>query len=326
PYLQALPHVSTLFLTGHTEGSNRDRKRRTRQMGHPCDGVSKCLRGADYRRQPRIWPRGQHIRQAGGQPPHPQLRRGISACTLARNRPALAGRVRQASRASVPTGRAASRSSGGDGNQRYRHDDVFWNRRGDLSANQCGGGMKLANRTLLNPNVPHHPGYSGKLKAVILDWAGTTVDFGSLAPVRTLQRVFDSAGLPITEAGARRRMGIQKKDHIRAILTCDRVREGWTQLRNKPPSESDVESLYQQFIPLQFSCLLEYSTLISGVPEAAERFRHRGLKIGTSTGYTREMLDILVSSAAKSGYSADCNLCPDDVGPGRPHPFMIFQN
>src|SRR5215813_10831845 len=93
---------------------------------------------------------------------------------------------------------------------------------------------------LLNPDIPQHAGYSGKLKALILDWAGTTVDYGSLAPVRTLQQVFERASLPIAEAEARRDMGIQKKDHIRAILAIPRVRNAWTHLRNQPPSESDV--------------------------------------------------------------------------------------
>ena len=41
--------------------------------------------------------------------------------------------------------------------------------------------------------------YSGLLKAVILDWAGTTVDHGSLAPVRVLQQVFAKRGVPISE-------------------------------------------------------------------------------------------------------------------------------
>lgn len=185
--------------------------------------------------------------------------------------------------------------------------------------------MKLPDTTLLNPDVPRHAGYTGKLKAIILDWAGTTVDYGSLAPVRTLQQVFERADLPITEPEARRDMGIQKKDHIRAILSIPRVSDAWMSLRNHPPSESDVEALYQQFVPLQFSCLLEYSTVLPGIPEAVERLRRRGLKIGTSTGYTREMLAMLVAASAESGYTADCNLCPDDVAAGRPHPYMIFE-
>jgi phosphonoacetaldehyde hydrolase len=170
------------------------------------------------------------------------------------------------------------------------------------------------------------PSCRGSLQAVILDWAGTTVDFGSLAPVRTLQQVFARAEITLNESDARQHMGLPKKDHIRQILSIGRVREEWTQRHGRLPGEADAVQLYQEFIPLQFSCLLEYSTVIPGVVEAAERFRKRSLKIGTTTGYTREMLDLLVEASRKSGYIPDCNLAPGDVGAGRPHPFMIYEN
>jgi phosphonoacetaldehyde hydrolase len=152
------------------------------------------------------------------------------------------------------------------------------------------------------------------VRAVIFDWAGTTIDFGSLAPVRTLQRVFREADLPITEEEARRDMGIAKRDHIEAILRA----------KGLEPSAADVDSLYQRFIPLQFACLREYSQVIDGVPEITETLRHKGIKIGSTTGYTRAMLDILMQEAGKQGYVPDCSFSPEDAGAGRPYPFMIY--
>ena len=168
--------------------------------------------------------------------------------------------------------------------------------------------------------------YHGRLQAVILDWAGTTVDFGSLAPVRTLQRVFARINISLTEPEARRDMGLAKKDHIRRILAMERISVEWKRVLGHLPGEPEVEELYQHFVPLQLSCLLEYSTFIPGVIEAIDRFRGRGLKIGTTTGYTRAMLDLLVEAGRKAGYVPDCNLCPGDVGAGRPHPFMIYES
>jgi phosphonoacetaldehyde hydrolase len=168
--------------------------------------------------------------------------------------------------------------------------------------------------------------YHGKLKAVILDWAGTTVDFGSLAPVRALQRVFAQAGITLTDCEIRQAMGLPKKEHIREILSGQQARNQWARAHGNPPCETDVDRLYDEFVPVQFSHLLEYSELIPGVVEATERFRRRGLKIGTTTGYSREMLDLLVETSRKAGYTPDCNLVPDDVGAGRPHPFMIYEN
>ena len=178
---------------------------------------------------------------------------------------------------------------------------------------------------LLNPNIPPDTVRAAGLKAIVLDWAGTTVDFGSLAPARTLQQVFARAGIQLSEAEARRDMGVPKKDHIGRILSIPRVRDVWQSLRGHPPGSADLEELYAAFIPLQFSCLAEYSTLIPGVVDAVNRFRARGLKIGSTTGYTREMLDLLLEKSEEAGYKPDCSLVPSDVGAGRPHPFMIYE-
>ena len=175
-----------------------------------------------------------------------------------------------------------------------------------------------------NPNT-NPPNYPGKLKALVLDWAGTTVDFGSRAPARTLQRLFAEAGIPLIEAETRRDMGLPKKDHISRILSLPRVRESWQKLRGRFPTPEDLDELYQQFVPLQFSCLAEYSTMIPGIVESVQRFRSRGLKIGSTTGYTRAMLDLLLEISTRAGYRPDCSLSPEDVGAGRPHPYMIYQ-
>ena len=179
---------------------------------------------------------------------------------------------------------------------------------------------------LLNPALPPLTIHAERLKAVILDWAGTTVDHGSLAPARTLRELFSRSPITLTESEIRRDMGLPKKDHIRCILAIPRVRDAWHALRGRVPTEADVDEMYREFLPLQFACLAEYSTLIPGVVEAVQHFRQRGLKIGSTTGYTRAMLDLLLEQSAKDGYSPDCSLSPEDVGAGRPHPFMIYES
>ena len=92
------------------------------------------------------------------------------------------------------------------------------------------------------------------------------------------------------------------------------------------PIEADVESLFANFVPLQLECLVKYSTVIDGVAAAVARVRKRGIKIGSTTGYTRPMLDMILRPAAEQGYQPDCAITPDDVGAGRPHPWMIYAN
>jgi len=179
---------------------------------------------------------------------------------------------------------------------------------------------------LLNPNLPPHTIPATRLKALVLDWAGTTMDFGSLAPVRTIQGVFEGVGISLGEDEVRSNMGLAKKEHIERILSMPRVREAWRKVRGKFPTPDEADVLYEMFIPLQLSCLAEYSALIPGVVESVQRFRKRALKIGSTTGYTRAMLDLLVETSSKAGYRPDCSISPEDVGSGRPGPFMIYEN
>ncbi|HYK66015.1 MAG TPA: phosphonoacetaldehyde hydrolase, partial [Patescibacteria group bacterium] len=90
--------------------------------------------------------------------------------------------------------------------------------------------------------------YAGPIRAVILDWAGTTVDHGSLAPVRVLQEVFARRGVPISEEEARRDMGVLKKDHIRKILFAPEISAKWGRTVGREPTEADVENLFANFI------------------------------------------------------------------------------
>src|ERR1700719_2528922 len=168
--------------------------------------------------------------------------------------------------------------------------------------------------------------YSGPIKAVIFDWAGTTVDHGSLAPVRVLQEVFARRDVAVSEEEARRDMGILKKDHIRKILFEIEVARRWRIAIGKEPSEADVESLFADFVPAQLECIVRHSQVIEGVAETVARLRKRGIKIGSTTGYTRAMLDLILHPAAAQGYAPDCAITPDDVDGGRPYPWMIFEN
>jgi phosphonoacetaldehyde hydrolase len=163
------------------------------------------------------------------------------------------------------------------------------------------------------------------IAAVIFDWAGTTVDHGSLAPVRTLQRVFAKRDIVLSDEVARRDMGLAKRDHIRHLLGETTISDLWLARHYRLASELDVEELYQEFLPLQMDCLLEYSKVIDGVVDVVATLRSAGIRIGGTTGYTSSMLEVLEAAARKQGYMTDSSLCPEDVGVGRPHPFMCYQ-
>src|SRR5262245_48866348 len=116
---------------------------------------------------------------------------------------------------------------------------------------------------------------ANRLRAVIFDWAGTTVDHGSRAPARVFVEVFERSGVAITEAEARGPMGRAKRDHIAAILTLPRVSSAWHAQYGRRPGESDVDRLYTEFLPLQRDVLAEHADVISGVPEVVAECRRR---------------------------------------------------
>ncbi len=163
--------------------------------------------------------------------------------------------------------------------------------------------------------------------AIIFDWAGTTVDHGSCAPAATLQEVFADAGVPISAAEARQSMGLAKRAHIRALLEIPHVASQWEKAHGAEPTDADAARLYAGFVPRQIACLARHSDVIAGVPEAVAEWRASGIKIGSTTGYTRPMLDFLLTHAAAQGFSPDCAICPEDVpGGGRPAPWMCYLN
>ncbi len=165
-----------------------------------------------------------------------------------------------------------------------------------------------------------------QLRAVMLDWAGTTVDHGSIAPVLALQTLFSNHGIELSTEDARHDMGLLKRDHIQAILTLPNVRADWQQRFGKEPGPEDVLALFEKFGPLQMEIVTRHSQVIDGVADVVGRWQKRGLRIGSSTGYTREMLAPVMTQATDQGYKPDASVCPDEVGAGRPAPWMLARN
>jgi phosphonoacetaldehyde hydrolase len=166
---------------------------------------------------------------------------------------------------------------------------------------------------------------NGRLTAVMLDWAGTTVDFGSRAPARVFQEVFQRRDVPITAAQAREPMGMAKREHIAAIGAMPEVAQLWLERHGRPFAEQDIDAIYAEFLPLQKEILAAYSDVIPGIVDAVAACRQRGLKIGSTTGYTRELMETVSSVAAGQGYVPDCIVGADDAPRGRPAPFLLFE-
>lgn len=164
-----------------------------------------------------------------------------------------------------------------------------------------------------------------RLRAVVLDWAGTTQDFGSQAPVGAFMEVFARFGVPITTAQARGPMGIYKLDHIRAIAAMPDVTARWQSAHGAPCTEDDVHAMYVELVPIQEAILPRFCALIPGTIEAIAEVRARGYKVGSTTGYPRSVGEIAARAAIEQGYEPDVMVCADEVPAGRPEPWMLLR-
>lgn len=166
-----------------------------------------------------------------------------------------------------------------------------------------------------------------KIKAVIFDWAGTTVDYGCMAPVQAFVEVFKQYGIEPTMQEVREPMGMLKIDHIRTMLKMERISGLWKEKYGKEPGEEEAQALYKIFEEKLLSILHLYSDPKPGVVEVVNRLRRNGIRIGSTTGYNDKMMEIVVPAAKEKGYEPDVWFSPDSTGQkGRPWPYMIFRN
>lgn len=169
--------------------------------------------------------------------------------------------------------------------------------------------------------------YKGQVSAVILDWSGTTADAYVIAPAVVFAEVFKNQGVEISMEEARGPMGLRKDLHIKALTEDPAIRERWKKVHGKYPNQADVDKMFADFVPAQLACLPRYTKLLPGIAKVIKRLQARGIKIGSSTGFTRPMVDILEKAARKQGYVPDASVAGDEVLHGaRPRPFMVYRN
>ena len=169
--------------------------------------------------------------------------------------------------------------------------------------------------------------YRGKVKGLILDWSGTVSDAYVIAPAVVFVDVFAKQGVEISMEEARGPMGLRKDLHIAALTREPDIRDRWQKVKDSLPTQDDVDNMFADFVPMQLGCLKRYTTLLPGVAETTKQIQAEGIKIGSTTGFVRSMVDILAADAAEQGFHPDTTVAGDEVINGaRPRPFMIYRN
>ena len=165
---------------------------------------------------------------------------------------------------------------------------------------------------------------AGPVEALILDWAGTTIDFGSLAPVYAFMELFKEEGIDVSQAEAREPMGTEKSEHIRRMLANPRIAEAWLAVKGQVSNEDDIKRLYDLFTPIQTLIVAERGQLIPGWKVMFDELVAAGIKIGSNTGYGPGMMAPALAAAKDQGYTPASTVFATDVTRGRPFPDMAL--
>jgi len=163
------------------------------------------------------------------------------------------------------------------------------------------------------------------VEAIIFDWAGTVVDFGSRAPMGAFVKLFQSEGVEMTISQARIPMGINKWDHINALLSLPEIQSQWIRIHGRSHTSTDVDRLLEIFVPMNKVSIRECGQLIPGMADLTKLLREHHIKIGSTTGYTKELLDILLPIAKQQGYVPDTLSYSGDTPLGRPSAQMMHK-
>ena len=166
-----------------------------------------------------------------------------------------------------------------------------------------------------------------KIQGVIFDWAGTCVDYGCFAPVQAFKEAFLSIGIEATNDEVREPMGMLKIEHIKTMLEMPRIQELFLKAYGRNYTMDDVNGIYKVFEAKLMESIAQYTEVKPYVLETVKQLREKGIKVGSTTGYTDKMMQEVVTSAKAQGYEPDCWFSPDSAnGKGRPYPYMIFNN
>lgn len=178
--------------------------------------------------------------------------------------------------------------------------------------------------TTLAP-IPSASTQRDQLSAVVFDWAGTLVDFGSCAPMGAFVRLFEQFGIAVSIEQARGPMGLAKWNHIHALMQLPEVAAQWQAKHGRPSTDADVDHLYEVFTPMNAAVVPDFSDFIPGALDTVAAIRQRGLKIGSTTGYNRPIMAIVTDIAARGGFVPDNLVCAGDLVTGRPTPLMMWR-
>ena len=163
------------------------------------------------------------------------------------------------------------------------------------------------------------------VEAIVFDLAGTLIDFGSLAPSQVLIELFDRFGIKITRKQAIGPMGIEKRAHIKALLTTRKINSQWRKKFKSKPTDKDIDKLFKLFNPELKKIIKKHSKFISGSKKTLDFIKNKKIKIGINTGYSEEILKMILPELKKQKFIPDVSYSSSNTKIGRPSAEIIYK-
>jgi|SRR5215469_10822 len=150
------------------------------------------------------------------------------------------------------------------------------------------------------------------IKLVVFDIAGTIVeDHGDV--VRAFAAALEKHRIPFTHSELEEWKGAAKREVIRHFVE-----------RQSSSAETQlVEAVYSDFRSLLEERYQQNVVPIAGADATFDWLRQRGIRIATTSGFYREIVDLILDKAGWRG-TFNANISSSDVSLGRPAPYMIF--
>jgi len=152
------------------------------------------------------------------------------------------------------------------------------------------------------------------LDMVVFDCAGTVVDEGSLV-YQTLMKVLEANAVPFDHKEFDAWHGANKIEVVRHFVT---KQEG----KSNEARVVQINDQFFQAIDLAYFNPNSTIKVMAGALPVLDAMRAAGIKVALNTGYPRKIADKLIETLGLLPH-IDGSIVAEEVGYGRPYPYMI---
>jgi phosphonoacetaldehyde hydrolase len=163
---------------------------------------------------------------------------------------------------------------------------------------------------------------NSQIRACIFDLGGTIVDRYSATPFFSLKRAFFKNNIKISDRVILKDMGMSKSEHIGKILCDNTVQKDWLKEYDKYPDPNDADMIYDDF-NLEQNKESKDITILPETKSTFEYLKERDVKIGITTGFDKDNMDLILSRMEDQGLYVDGAISSTCLSRSRPYPDMM---